>query len=103
MVTELLEHDFEEKVQNKSFVIDFYADWCAPCQTMKPMFEKASREFRKVNFFQVNVDQSQRIASEFGVRSLPTIILVKNGEEVDRITGITYEEKLKEKIKEVFM
>jgi thioredoxin 1 len=102
MVTELMEHDFEEKIHNKDFVIDFYAEWCAPCQAMKPMFEKASQEFKKVNFFKVNVDQNQRIASEFGVRSLPTIILVKDGEEVERITGVTYEEKLKEKIREAF-
>jgi thioredoxin 1 len=102
MVTELMDHDFEEKLQSNSFVIDFYADWCAPCQALKPVFEKASKEFDKVNFFKVNVEKSARIASEFGVRSLPTIIFVKNGEEVERITGMTHEERLKEKLSSAF-
>lgn len=102
MVTELVDQDFEEKLGNNSFVIDFYADWCAPCQAVKPMFEKASQEFGNVNFFKVNVDKNQRIVSEFGVRSLPTIVFVRNGEEVERITGMTYEEKLKEKLNSAF-
>lgn len=102
MVTELVDQDFEDKLQSNSFVIDFYADWCAPCQAVKPMFEKASQEFKKVNFFKVNVDKNQRIVSEFGVRSLPTIVFVKDGEEVERITGMTYEEKLNEKLNSAF-
>ena len=102
MVTELEEDNFEDKVSKGSIIIDFYADWCAPCNAMKPIFDKISGEFKKVMFYKVNVDKSQSIATQFSVRSLPTILLLKNGEEVDRVTGVIYEEKLKEKIKEAF-
>jgi thioredoxin len=102
MVNELEENNFEDKVIKDSVIIDFYADWCAPCQVMKPVFDKLSNEFKKVSFYKVNVDKSQGIASQFGIRSLPTILLLKNGEEVDRVSGVIYEEKLKEKIKEAF-
>jgi thioredoxin 1 len=102
MITELDENNFEDKVSKGSVIIDFYADWCAPCHVMKPVFEKASNEFKKVIFYKVNVDKSQSISSQFSIRSLPTILLLKNGEEVNRVTGVIYEEKLKEKIREAF-
>ena len=76
MVTELEEDNFEDKVSKGSIIIDFYADWCAPCNAMKPIFDKISGEFKKVMFYKVNVDKSQSIATQFSVRSLPTILLL---------------------------
>lgn len=69
-------------------VVDFYADWCAPCRVVSPTMELLSQEFdSKVLFLKVNVDDEGELAARYSVRSIPTIMLFKNGEEVDRFIG----------------
>jgi len=102
MVVELEENEFEQKTRTGKAIIDFYADWCGPCQMIKPIFEKISKDFKNVNFFKVNVDSNQKAASGFEVRSIPTLVFLKDGHEVDRQIGVVYEENLRDRIKEVF-
>ena len=69
-------------------VVDFWAPWCGPCQSMAPNFEAAAKNFRgKVRFAKLNTEIEQSIAGEKGIRSIPTIILYKNGKELDRVSG----------------
>jgi thioredoxin len=100
MVTELDEDNFKKSIKQGKAVVDFYADWCGPCQVMKPIFEKVSKDFKDVHFFKVNVDSNQEAASLCAVRSIPTLVFIKEGKEVERVLGVMYEEDFKSKIKE---
>ena len=69
-------------------VLDLWAGWCAPCQTMAPVVEAAARELRPdVRVAKMEVDQNPQTAGRLGVRSIPTIVLFKGGQEVDRVAG----------------
>jgi len=69
-------------------VVDFWAGWCAPCQTMAPVVEAAARNLRpEVRVAKMDVEANQQTAARFGIRSIPTIILLRGGEEVDRVSG----------------
>lgn len=76
-------------------VIDFYADWCGPCQMMKPVIEELEKELAgKVEFVKVNVDEDQATASKYGVMSIPTFVIEKDGKEIDRKIGFVPKEEL---------
>jgi thioredoxin 2 len=69
-------------------VVDFWAGWCAPCQTMSPVVEAAARNLRpEARVAKVEVDQNPQVAGRFGIRSIPTLILFQDGQEVDRVAG----------------
>ena len=74
---------------DKLVVVDFYADWCAPCKALGPVFEFLANQTPDVTFVKVNVDESPDSSISNGVRSIPTIIFVKNGEVMDKIVGNT--------------
>lgn len=77
-------------------LLDFYADWCGPCQAMKPVFEKVMPEFAgKIELEKVNVDVDQEKAQTFGIMSIPTMVILKDGKEVDRKIGMLAEPAFK--------
>ncbi len=81
---------FESLVKNSSLpvVVDFYAVWCMPCKMMAPIFEELAKKFAgKVRFVKVNIDKIRSLAAEFMIQGVPSFIFIKNGEEVNRITG----------------
>ena len=81
-------------------LIDFYADWCGPCQPMKPIIEEIEKEMQdSLRVTKVDVDQNQEMASKYGVMSIPTLIILKNGEETDRLVGAVGKDTLVQKIK----
>lgn len=79
------EKDFDKLIEKKT-VVDFYASWCGPCKMFGPIFEEVSNE-KNINFVKLDVDKYSDIAREYGVMSIPTIILFKDGKEVKRFTG----------------
>ena len=84
----------------KPFVLDFYADWCGPCQTLLPTVEKLSQEFEgEVEILKVNVDDQRDLASKFNVRSIPSIFFMHENEVKDKVNGLTSENTLRSKIK----
>ena len=91
---------FNELVKsNKPFVLDFYADWCGPCQTLLPTVEKLAEEFEgEVEILKVNVDQQRDLAAKFMVRSIPAIFLMDSNKVVDTVKGLTTEATLRKKI-----
>lgn len=69
-------------------VVDFNADWCGPCQMLKPMLEQMATENPSVKFVGVNVDQNGELARKYGVMSIPCVVVIKNGQEITRHVGL---------------
>ena len=85
-------------------LIDFFADWCMPCKMFAPIFEATADEFEgKVKFVKVNVDNAPELAQKYLVMSIPTLKMVKNGEEIGGFVGAMSAEELEDWVKEVCM
>lgn len=74
--------------------IDFWAPWCGPCKIMNPIVEELEKEFKDVEFEKVNVDERGDIASKYGVMSIPTFVVEKDGKEIDRKIGAVGKDEL---------
>ncbi|MDH5561746.1 MAG: thioredoxin [Deltaproteobacteria bacterium] len=86
----LSDADFEEKVLKSGapVLVDFWAEWCGPCKMIAPFLEELAGEYKgKLTIGKLNVDDNSQYASQYGVRSIPTLILFKNGEQVDMVVG----------------
>lgn len=81
--------NFADKTASGVVLVDFYADWCGPCKMITPVLEEISQEMSNVNIVKVNVDQDQALAGQFGVQSIPNLIIFKDGKAVDQIIGFT--------------
>lgn len=68
-------------------LVDFYATWCGPCKTVAPILEEIAKEDRKIKIVKVDVDESEDISADYNVMYIPTLVIIKDGEEVDRIVG----------------
>ncbi len=75
-------------------LVDFYADWCGPCKMLAPVIEELSGELEDVKVGKVNVDENPDLAAEFGVMSIPTVVVLRDGEEKQRTVGFTSKAKL---------
>ena len=93
-------NDYEKLINQKNpILLDFYADWCGPCQSLLPTVEKLSEEYEgKVEIQKVNVDQNRDLAVQYGVRSIPALFFLKDTEIVDKLNGVVPENLLKEKL-----
>ncbi len=84
---------------DKPVLIDFYADWCAPCRAMKPVLEDLKAQMgEEIAIFKIDVDKNQVIAERYGIRSIPTLILFKNGEPVWRKSGMASSAELQKAV-----
>ncbi|MFW6414316.1 MAG: thioredoxin [Verrucomicrobiota bacterium] len=100
-VKEFTETNFEENVVKNSqpVLVDFWAPWCGPCHQITPILEELSEEVDgKAVIGKVNVDDNPDLAARFGIRSIPTLLVFKNGEMVDKQVGVTDKSTLKEKL-----
>ena len=96
---ELNNDNFESITNNGVSLVDFWAPWCGPCKMLNPIIEKLVDEFEgKANICKVNTDEENDLASKFGIRSVPTIIFMKNGKVVAQMIGVTSEQVLRDKI-----
>lgn len=89
---------FEEEVLEKSgvVVVDFFAEWCGPCKMLAPIMEELNDELAdKADIFKIDVDENGDIASEYGVMSIPTVIIFKDGEVVEEMVGFQPKDSLK--------
>lgn len=87
MTKELNDQDFIQATADGIVLIDFYAEWCGPCKMIAPLIDQLSEEITDAKIVKVNVDESPLTASKFGIRSVPTFIVLKNGIEVTRNVG----------------
>ena len=82
-------------------LVDFWAPWCGPCRMVSPIIEQLSREYSgKVAFGKVNVDENQRIAASFGIQSIPTLMMFRNGKAVDVMVGALPKAQIEMKLKQ---
>ena len=74
--------------EDKLLVVDFFATWCGPCKKLSPTLDEVSEEFAgQVNIVKVDVDESEDLALNYGIRSVPTVLFFKNGQQVDKFVG----------------
>ena len=90
--------DFNNEVARDVCIVDFFTSWCNPCKVLEPVFEELSGEMEEVNFFKVDVDQALDIARKYAITTVPTMIIFKDGEVVDKMIGFLPKEHIKSKI-----
>lgn len=95
MVTNYSGNNFNELIQER-VLVDFYANWCGPCKMLGPVIDSVSDE---IKVLKVNVDENQDLAREYGVMSIPCVVLFDKGKEIRRNVGFVPEGKLREFIK----
>ena len=90
MAKHVTDADFQTEVldNDKVVLVDFWADWCGPCHMLAPTFEELAEEMDDVDFMKLNVDENRETAAKYQVMSIPTVIVFKNGEEVERLIGV---------------
>ena len=90
MVINVTSKNFKQEVLNseKTVLIDFYADWCAPCKMLSGVVEQFASENDDIKVVKINVDDEQNLAIEYGVMSIPTLVVIRNGEEINRSVGL---------------
>ena len=101
MAVEITDNNFQETVMNsdKPVLVDFWAEWCGPCRMVGPIVEEIAVEYDgKAVIGKVNVDTNPEISQKYGIRNIPTILILKNGEVVDKSVGAVPKNILTDKI-----
>ncbi|MCD6367397.1 MAG: thioredoxin [Bacteroidales bacterium] len=88
--------NFDKTIKKGIVVVDFWATWCHPCLKQAPIVGELSNEMKKVTFGKINVDKNRAISGKFGIRSIPTLIIFKNGVEQERVIGLHDKATLKQ-------
>ena len=90
---ELTDENFDELINDELVLVDFFATWCGPCRMLSPIIEEVANE-ENVKVIKVDVDKHEDLAKRFGIMSIPTVIVVKKGEEVNKNIGLVSKEEI---------
>ncbi|MCZ6792707.1 MAG: thioredoxin [Planctomycetota bacterium] len=104
MSQEFTDANFEEEVirSEQPVLVDFGAEWCAPCKQLSPIIDELAKEYSgRVKVGKVDIEQSQQTAAKLGITSVPTVVLFKGGERIESLTGLNTKEFFKEKLDEL--
>lgn len=104
MAYKFTDTNFEDEVLRSDIpvLVDFYADWCGPCKMMSPVIDELAQDYEgRVKIGKLNTDENRAIAMKYGVMSIPTMILLKDGEVVDTVTGAVAKSLLEQKINNI--
>jgi len=91
--------DFQAKTAEGIVLLDFYADWCAPCRMLGPVLEQIAEENADIKVVKVNVDENQALAGDFGVRGIPALYVLKDGKQVAQRAGFMPKDALVDWVK----
>ncbi len=94
MVKKINSEEYREVIKEGYSLVDFYADWCGPCQMLAPIVEEVSNEISSVSFYKLNTDENTQVAIENNISSIPALGLFKDGERIDLSIGLISKEKL---------
>ncbi len=97
-VIKITEENFEEEVlkSEKTVLVDMYATWCGPCKMQSPIIDKIAEERQDIKVGKINVDENTELAEKYGIMSIPTIIIIKNGKTANQFVGLTPKGKIEE-------
>lgn len=95
MVIKVTDTNFDGVTNDGVSLVDFFAPWCGPCKAMSPIIEELAKEYPNVRIGKLDVDENPETSSKFGIKSIPTIILFKDGEVVSRKVGMSSKDQLK--------
>ena len=103
-VAVLTDTSFDQEVLKSGVpvLVDFWAEWCGPCKMLGPLLEELAGEYTgRVKVAKVNIDEHQKVASDYGIRAIPTLLLFKNGEVAEQIVGLRSKRDLKASLDKV--
>ena len=88
-ILKVTSENFEQEVlkSEKVVLVDFYADWCGPCKMLSPVMEEVAQENEDIKVVKINIDNQRDLALDYDVMSIPTVVAIKNGQEIDRLVG----------------
>lgn len=101
-IKEITDSTFENETQEGVTLTDFRADWCPPCKMMDPILQHLSEENQlgsKIKFTSVNIDENKQVASQLGIQGIPTLIIKKNGQVIDKIVGFHPKDEIENTLK----
>jgi len=94
MIVELDNENFDEEIKNGLVLVDFYASWCGPCKMMHPVINDIANNYSNLKIIKIDVDKHSEIARNYSVMSIPTIMLFKDGEIIEKNIGFISKEQL---------
>lgn len=93
-VNKINKEKFKETIKKDKVLVDCYADWCGPCRMLGPIVDEISEEIKDCDFYKLNVDEEEDVAREYGIMTIPTLLLFENGKLVDKSIGLRSKEEL---------
>lgn len=101
MVKKLAEKNFNDEVikSDQTVLLDFYAEWCGPCNMLLPIIDEIANENKNIKVYNVNIDEETNLVNKFNIVSVPTILIFKNGEITSRASGFTGKDQILSMVK----
>ncbi len=99
MVNEIKEKEFDEVIKEGKVLIDCYASWCGPCQMISPIIEEIASENKEYRFYKLDVDDAQTVTKEYGVMSIPSLLVFNDGKLIDKSVGLKSKSEIKDLLK----
>ena len=99
MVNEITDQTFEELTKEGKVLVDCYASWCGPCRMLSPIIDALAEENKDYKFYKLDVDNANEVPKQYGIMSIPTLLIFEDGNLKEKIVGFISKEELEEKIK----
>ena len=94
MVKEIKEKEFKDVIKEGNVVVDCFASWCGPCRMLSPILDSVSEEIKNYRFYKLNVDEAELISEEYGIMTIPTLLVFKDGELVETSVGLKSKDEI---------